>query len=146
MTRSKTQHKPLLHWLGLLGTVSLLSYTAAVLFAPQAYPGYDWLRQAVSDLSAADAPSRALWAQLACLHAPCGLVSVMAACVYVQGRLNKTLRVGIYLFAAMNWLSAVGYTLFPLSTSGAPAAFQDVMHVYVVTVGVVLLSIVWGGL
>lgn len=27
-------------------------------------PGYDWMAQAVSDLSAADAPSLALWNQL----------------------------------------------------------------------------------
>ncbi len=46
--------------LGLLGIVSLLSYTVAVMYAPMAYPGYDWMRQAVSDLSAADAPSKVL--------------------------------------------------------------------------------------
>lgn len=33
----------LIHWLGLLGVVSLLSYTAAVVFSPLAYPGYDWI-------------------------------------------------------------------------------------------------------
>lgn len=49
--------KPLIQKLGLLGVVSLLSYTAAVVFSPLAYPGYDWMAQAVSDLSAADAPS-----------------------------------------------------------------------------------------
>ena len=47
--------------LGLLGIVSFLSYTAAVVFAPLAYPGYHWMAQAVSDLSAANAPSLALW-------------------------------------------------------------------------------------
>lgn len=46
--------------LGLLGVVSLLSYTAAVVLSPLAYPGYDWTAQAVSDLSAANAPSLAL--------------------------------------------------------------------------------------
>ena len=49
--------KPLLQKLGLLGVVSLLSYTAAVVVAPLAYPGYRWIAQAVSDLSAANAPS-----------------------------------------------------------------------------------------
>lgn len=42
--------------LGLLGVVSLLSYTAAVVLSPLAYPGYDWMAQAVSNLSAANAP------------------------------------------------------------------------------------------
>ena len=46
--------------LGLLGVLSFLSYTAAVIFAPLAYPGYSWTAQAVSDLSAVNAPSRAL--------------------------------------------------------------------------------------
>ena len=38
--------KTLLQKLGLLGIVSLLSYTAAVVFAPLAYPGYNWMAHA----------------------------------------------------------------------------------------------------
>lgn len=52
--------KTLMQKLGLLGIVSFLSYTAAVIFAPLAYPGYDRLSQAVSDLSATNAHSLAL--------------------------------------------------------------------------------------
>lgn len=44
--------RTLINYLGLLGMVSLLSYTAAVIFSPLAYPDYHWLSQAVSDLSA----------------------------------------------------------------------------------------------
>ena len=43
--------RTLINYLGLLGMVSLLSYTAAVIFSPLAYPDYHWLSQAVSDLS-----------------------------------------------------------------------------------------------
>lgn len=43
--------KSLLNYCGLLGVVSLLSYSIAVIFSPLAYPGYEWMRQAVSDLS-----------------------------------------------------------------------------------------------
>lgn len=134
--------KPLIQWLGLLGVVSLLSYTAAVVFSPLAYPDYNWLAQAVSDLSAENAPSKMLWSQLSSLYGPCGIVSVMAVCIFVQGRLNKTLRLGIYLFAVMNWVSNIGYGMFPLSDSGYAGAFQDIMHTYVVTVSVVMLSII----
>lgn len=56
--------------LGLLGLISFLSYAAAVVFSPLAYPGYDWRAQAVSDLSAANAPSLALWNQLSALTIP----------------------------------------------------------------------------
>ena len=60
--------KTLINYTGLLGVVSLLSYTTAVLFAPMAYPNYNWAAQAVSDLSAANAPSLALWNQLSALY------------------------------------------------------------------------------
>lgn len=134
------QPKSLLQWLGLLGLVSLLSYTAAVVFSPLAYPGYVWTQQAVSDLSAANAPSRLLWSQLSSLYNLCGIVSVMMVCVFVQGKLNRTLRLAVYLFAAMNWVSAAGYASFPLTESGYAGTLQDVMHM-VVTAGVVGLSI-----
>ncbi len=99
--------KNLIHYLGLLGVMSLLSYTAAVVFAPLTYPNYNWMAQAVSDLSASNAPSRILWTQLSSLYVVCGVVSIMMVCVYVQDKLNKALRLGIFLFAIMNWLSAV---------------------------------------
>ena len=133
--------KPLIQKLGLLGVVSFLSYTAAVVFAPLAYPGYNWLAQAVSDLSAANAPSPALWNQLSALYNVCEVVCVTVVCIGIQGQKTKLLRSGIYLFAIMEWISAVGYRMFPLSSSGYAGAFQDVMHM-VVTALVVLLSIV----
>lgn len=37
--------RTLLNYCGLLGIVSLLSYTAAVVFSPLAYPGYNWMAQ-----------------------------------------------------------------------------------------------------
>lgn len=59
--------KPLINRLGLLGIVNFISYAAAVVFSPLAYPGYDWKSRAVSDLSASNAPSLTLWNQLASL-------------------------------------------------------------------------------
>ena len=132
--------KTLAQRLGLLGIVSFLSYTAAVVFAPLAYPGYNWMAQAVSDLSAANAPSLALWNQLSAFYNACEVVCVTVVCIGIQGQKTKLLRTGIYLFAAMEWISAVGYRMFPLSDSGYAGAFQDVMHM-VVTALVVLLSI-----
>ncbi|HRX58275.1 MAG TPA: DUF998 domain-containing protein [Eubacteriales bacterium] len=133
--------RSLLQTLGLLGVVSLLSYAAAVVFAPLAYPGYDWMRQAVSDLSAADASSRTLWNRISSLYGVCAVVSATLACIFAQGKLNRPLRLGISLFAIMNWVSFVGYEMFPLSESGYAGTFQDLMHM-VVTAAVVLLSIV----
>lgn len=133
--------KTLIQKLGLLGIVSFLSYTAAVVFSPLAYPGYSWMAQAVSDLSAADAPSLALWNQLSALYNVCEVVCATVVCIGMQGRKTKLLRTGIYMFAVMEWISAVGYRMFPLSSSGYAGAFQDIMHM-VITAAVVLLSII----
>ena len=133
--------KSLLNYCGLLGVAAFLSYTAAVVFSPLAYPGYDWMAQAVSDLSASNAPSLRLWNQLSSLYNVCTLVCAMMVCVGIQGKKNRLLRVGIYLFTIMEWVSAVGFSMFPLSDSGYAGTFQDKMHIFS-TVIVVLLSIV----
>ena len=135
MKRSLTQK------LGLLGILSFLSYTAAVVFAPLAYPGYNWMAQAVSDLSAANAPSLALWNRLSAFYNACEVVCVTVVCIGIQNQKTKLLRTGVYLFAVMEWVSAIGYRMFPLSDSGYAGAFQDIMHM-IITAAVVLLSVV----
>ncbi|MGG5372102.1 DUF998 domain-containing protein [Enterococcus sp. AZ196] len=135
-----SKKRDLMQWLGLLGVIALLSYAAAVVFSPLAYPGYDWMAQAVSDLSADNAPSRIVWNQLSSLSGVGSVVSITMMCVYIQGKLTRPLRVGIYLFAGMMWLSAVGYAMFPLTDSGFAGTLQDIMHV-VVTILVIVLSI-----
>lgn len=126
--------------LGIFGIISLLSYTAMVVFSPLAYPGYNWLSMAVSDLSAAGAPSQALAEQLNAPFGPCGVVSIMAVCVAVRQCETKTFRLGIYCFTAMEWVTVVGYKMFPLLSGADMSAFQNIMHI-AVTVLVVLLSI-----
>lgn len=133
--------KTLINWLGLLGIVSLLSYTIAVIFSPLAYPGYDWRSQGVSDLSAMDAPSKMLWNQLSSLYGVCGMISIMMVCVSIKGKLNKQMRIRIYLFALMNWITNIGYTMFPISNTSHAGTFQDIMHI-VVTIAVILLSVI----
>ena len=136
-------NRKLIQWLGLTGLIALLSYTAAVLLSPLAYPGYDWMAQAVSDLSAETAPSKMLWNQLAAPYNICGVVCATCASVYVAEykTASRLFRVGIYLFTIMNWVSAVGYGMFPLSDGGKEiTSFQEGMHI-AVTALVVLLSI-----
>lgn len=132
--------KSMLNILGLAGVVSFVSYAVAVIFSPLAYPGYDWLSQAVSDLSAASSPSLALWNSLTAFYNVCETLCVTVVCLGIRSKNNKILRVGVYIFAVMEWVSAVGYRAFPLSESGYAGAFQDTMHM-VVTAVVVLLSI-----
>ncbi|MBQ8979442.1 MAG: DUF998 domain-containing protein [Oscillospiraceae bacterium] len=137
-------NKKLINLLGVTGIIALISYAAAVCFSPLAYPGYDRLSQAVSDLSAETAPSRMLWGQLSALYGVCSVVCVTCVSVFISERKTNTrlLRIGIYLFTVMNWLSKVGYDMFPLSDSGKDiGTFQETMHI-AVTAALVLLSVV----
>lgn len=136
------KNKKLINYLGLCGIIAFLSYLAALIFSPMAYPGYDWLRQAASDLSADGAPSLKLWNTLSALYSAFNLLTmVIAAIVASTSNSNKVLKIGIYVYACMTLLSTVGYRMFPLSEAGNAGTFQDIMHIYVVTIGVVLLSI-----
>ena len=135
--------RKLINWLGLTGAAALVSYTLAVVISPSAFPGYNWMEQAVSDLSAESAPSRMLWNQIAALYGVCSVVCATCVSVYVsETRISTALfRTGIYLFAIMNWISNVGYAMFPLADSGKEiASFQEIMHM-AVTAAVVILSI-----
>ena len=136
--------KKLIHWIGLLGIVAFLSYLAALIFSPLDFPGYNWMEQAASDLSADSAPSRHLWEQLSALYDAGSVVCATCIAIYVSEKKisTKLFRIGIYLFAIMNWASKVGYQMFALSDSGKDiAGFQETMHM-VITAIVVLLSIV----
>ena len=137
-------NRKLINWLGLTGVAAFVSYTLAVVISPSAYPGYSWIGQAVSDLSAESAPSRTLWNQIAALYNVCSVVCATCVSVYVSENKTSTelFRTGMYLFAVMNWISNVGYAMFPLADSGKEiGSFQETMHI-AVTAAVVLLSIV----
>ncbi len=126
--------------LGLTGVIALLSYTAMVVFSPLAYPGYDWMTMAVSELSADGAPSRALATQLNALFGPCSVVS--ATLVFIASKKSEVrlFRFGIACFMAMEWICAAGYEMFPWVSGADGMCFQNVMHL-AVTVAVVVLSL-----
>lgn len=127
--------------LGICGIISLLSYTAMVVFSPLAFPGYDWISMAVSDLTAVGAPSENLAGQLNALFAPCGIVSIMAVCVAMGNVKEKLLRIGVYFFCAMEWVCMVGYNMFPWVPEADTSNLQNRMHL-VITILVVAFSIV----
>ena len=96
--------------------------------------------RAVIDLSAEGAPSAELASQLNALFGPCGLVSIMAVCVCVAACKSKVVKTGVYFFTAMEWICNVGYNLFPWVSDAPISNPQNVMHL-VVTVLVVVLSL-----
>ncbi|MGI6767708.1 MAG: DUF998 domain-containing protein [Bacilli bacterium] len=132
----------LINWFCLLGVFQLLFYLLHDVIGALNYPGYNWLNQAVSDLTSADAPSRFIAGSLSNIYALFSVLSMSMLSIIIQENKVRAIRIGIHLFTLMIWISAIGYTLFPLSKSGYAGTFQDIMHLYVITILVVLLSII----
>lgn len=130
------------NWLCISGVISILFYFLHLYWGQKKYHGYNWLNQAVSDLTAIDAASYIIATKFSSLYGMFACVCCLIISLMIRSRYNKTFRIGIYLFTIMNLLSYIGYTLFPLSGKGYPGNFQDIMHFYVVTFGVVILSII----
>ncbi len=125
----------------LAGVPAMLFYLLHDVVGATLYPGYDAFRQAVSDLTSADAPSRIVAGGLSNVYGTLAVLSSVAVAILMQQSDNARLRRGVGWFAVMNLVSNVGYALFPLSTSGYAGTFSDIMHLYVVTASVVLTSI-----
>ena len=128
--------------LSLSGILAAVFYFLHVYYGAQNYPNYSHLSQAVSDLTATDAPSFVIASRFSAVYSMFSVMGCTVLCLIVSNQTNKSFRIGVYLYAIMNWVSAIGYTLFPLSGKGFQGTFQDIMHFYVVTIAVVLLSIV----
>ncbi|MCL2008179.1 MAG: DUF998 domain-containing protein [Treponema sp.] len=130
----------------LSGIIGLVFYILHDLVGAMYYPNYNRMSQAVSDLTAIDAPSFVIASGLSSIYGIFSCLCCSMVCIVVQNRANKFLRLGVYLFTAMNFISAIGYLLFPLSGSGYAGNFQDIIHLYVVTALVVVLSVASLGL
>jgi hypothetical membrane protein len=135
-------NKKLIKVLCLSGIVAAIFYLLHDIIGTANYPGYNWQSQAVSDLTATDAPSFVVARGLSTVHGIFSCICGVMLCVLAKKIKKKPLRLGIYLFTIMSFISAIGYSLFPLSGAGYDGSFQSFMHVYIITTLVVLLSIV----
>ena len=123
-----------------VGILAVIFYFLHVLLGSIHYPGYDFLSQAVSDLTSDSSPSKEVARFFSSLY---GILSsfVMIGFLYTfRNEKLKILKIGIYLLSSMYIISAVGYALFPLASDTNINNFQNVMHI-LVTIAVVLLTI-----
>ncbi len=128
-------------WTLVFGILAMLFYLLHDIVGAMHYPGYDPMTQAVSDLTAVDAPSYVVASGYTKIYGIFSCLCNVFVCLLMRDH-RKPLRTGIYLITAMQFTSAVGYSLFPLTGNGYDGSFQSFMHVYVITVIVVLLSII----
>lgn len=136
------EKKKLINWLALSGIFSIVFYLLHDIVGAMNYPGYNWMSQAVSDLTATDSPSFVIASGFVTVYKILSCLCSALLCILIKNEKKKSLRLGVYLFSIMNFISAIGYALFPLSSSGFDGSIQSIVHVYVLTAVVVLLSII----
>ena len=133
--------KKLVNYLCLSGIISVLFYIAHDVIGAMKYPEYNWMSQAVSDLTATDAPSFIVASSYVAVYKILCSICCIALCIIIKNEKKKSLRLGVYLFSIMNFISAIGYSLFPLTSAGYDGSMGSFIHVYILTTLVVLLSI-----
>ncbi|MBQ3408613.1 MAG: DUF998 domain-containing protein [Clostridia bacterium] len=136
------EKKKLINWLCLSGVFSIVFYLLHDTVGAMNYPGYNWMSRAVSDLTATDSPSFVIASGFVTVYKILSCLCSALLCILIKNENKKILRLGVYLFSIMNFISAIGYALFPLSSSGFDGSIQSIIHVYVLTVFVVVLSII----
>ena len=124
------------------GVICVLFYLLHDIVGALNYPGYSWLSQAVSDLTATDAPSFPIASIFSSIYGILSCICCLSLCFLIRKEKIKSFKYGIYLFTLMSIISAVGFALFPLSSAGFDGTFQSWIHVYIITSLVVILSII----
>lgn len=136
------KNKKLINWLCLSSVISIIFYLLHDIIGAMNYPGYNWMSQAVSDLTSTDAPSFVVANGFVTVYKILNCLCCALLCILIKNENKKSLRLGVYLFSIMNFISAIGYALFPLSSEGYDGSMQSFIHVYILTALVVILSII----
>ena len=123
------------------GIISVIFYLLHDVIGGVNYKDYNWMSQAVSDLTSINAPSFYIANKYLTIYKISNFICCTLLCI-INNDKNRILKIGVYLFTLMNGISFIGYTLFPLSSAGYDGSIQSFIHVYIITVSVVLLSII----
>jgi hypothetical protein len=123
------------------GVASSLVYVAADLLAGLRAPGYSFVSQAISELSAIGAPSRSVWLPLGILYDV--LLIAFGVGVWRCAGHKRGLRVAACLLIAVG---AIGSFWPPMHPRGSVATLTDTLHVVFATVisFLILLAIAFG--
>jgi len=123
------------------GIASSLVYVGNDMLNAAAYPGYRMLDQAISELSATGAPTKARWETMGLLYS--ALVFAFSLGVLRVARGNRMLRTTGWLLLAFA-LSGPVWALVPMHQRGTPANWQDVGHIVLSVASVLLIALFMG--
>jgi hypothetical protein len=120
--------------------LGIIFYFLHVILGTINYPGYDSFHQAVSDLTSDDSPAKTIARTMSGFYGVFSSLVAIGLIMTFRKDNNKLLKLGIICLGVMYLVSAIGYALFPLSSSNNISDFQNIMHI-VVTGLVVFLTV-----
>src|SRR5215471_12205292 len=140
VTKNKIMEQRLFLYCGVLAS---LLYIAMNIFIPFLYPGYNWISQTVSELSAIDAPTRPLWVVFGTIYTLLVVVFGWGVLKSVSGK--RVLRVaGILLILH----GTLGLTWSPMHQRELLAAgggtFADTWHIVMSMITILLMFLLIG--
>lgn len=121
------------------GYLAAVVYIAANIVTPFYFPGYDWMSQTVSELSAIGAPSRGVWLVFVI---PFGvLITAFGAGVWMAAIGSKSLRI---TGATLIVHGIVGLFWPPMHLRGAEFTTTDALHIAFTAITIPLMLIQMG--
>jgi len=118
------------------GIIASALYVTNDVVGATRYPAYSMLNQAISELSAVGAPTTPLWNTLGTLY---GLLMLAFAIGVLRiPSSGRALRATGWMLLAFS-LSGVLWAIFPMHQRGATANWQDVGHIALSAVSVLLI-------
>lgn len=118
------------------GVLSSLYYVATTIIGAAKWEGYNPISQAVSELFAVGAPSRALVVPLLLVYT--ALLYAFGIGVWMSAGEKIALRVAAALIIAKEILGVIATVWAPMHVRGTPGTFSDTMHLILTAVGVFL--------
>ena len=123
-----------------LGMLGVVFYFTHVICGQLLWKAYNPITTDISSLTADGAPNAALLRIFTLLYAVCTVLFAGGMVMQVLKKNHLLLKIGFLIFLVMELTSAVGYSLFPLTSNETQLNFQNLMHI-IVTAMVVLTTI-----
>lgn len=113
-----------------LGMVAVLCYLAHIIIGGLLWPGYSHLHQPISDITAANAPSRDIALPLSVAYGILAFIFALSFWFYEGIVHAKAIFWGGLCFVALHFVSLL-YGFFPEDLPGGAVSFSGTMHIII---------------
>jgi hypothetical protein len=127
----------LLNVLLMCGVTAAGLYIAADIFAATTYPGYSYVDQQQSELSAIGAPTRFFWIWMVSVYTP--LMIAFGLGVWLSAGAKRSLRAAGALLAAFGIIGYLWVLFAPMNPVGQARTATDIMHLVFLVVQIFVM-------